>query len=266
MAEHDLIDAYLAELRRSLRRRSDVDDVVAEVEDHLREVVAGHVRAGMSPDTAARHALGQFGTTEIVRRAFDANPKGGAAMPTTITRIAGLCAMLGGAIIAIAFAIGSVTELDAGPNSAWFAPLATTGFALALAGLVGIHLRHRAIYSSRGRVGRLLIPIGIVGGIASVFAWFGPGVILSLVVIGTGLVLVGADVWSAGVLDRRPLLLLAIGVPVGMIVTVIGGSGVSWETYASIAALIGLGAGFAWLGYDLWQEHATADRPPTATA
>ena len=37
MPEPDLIDSYLGELRRSLRTRPDVDDVVAEVQDHLRE-------------------------------------------------------------------------------------------------------------------------------------------------------------------------------------------------------------------------------------
>ena len=34
MAEHALIDGYLGELRRQLRRSPEVEDIVAEVADH----------------------------------------------------------------------------------------------------------------------------------------------------------------------------------------------------------------------------------------
>jgi hypothetical protein len=65
----DPIDAYLAILERSLRGRPNRDRVLAETEDHLRES-AGHLeRTGLSPDAAARQAVGRMGAAEPLGRA-----------------------------------------------------------------------------------------------------------------------------------------------------------------------------------------------------
>ena len=65
----DPIDAYLATLERSLRGRPNRDRVLAETEDHLRESAAHLERTGLSPDAAARQAVGRMGAAEPLGRA-----------------------------------------------------------------------------------------------------------------------------------------------------------------------------------------------------
>lgn len=57
----DMITDYLDALRVRLRSRRDVDDLVAEVEDHLRAHVDALVREGNPEDEASRLALESFG-------------------------------------------------------------------------------------------------------------------------------------------------------------------------------------------------------------
>lgn len=65
----DPIDAYLATLERSLRGRPNRDRVLAETEDHLRESAEHLERTGLSPDDAARQAVGRMGAAEPLGRA-----------------------------------------------------------------------------------------------------------------------------------------------------------------------------------------------------
>lgn len=264
MAEHDLIDVYLDELRRHLRRRRDVDDVLAEVEDHLREVVTGHVGSGMDPRTAERHALGQFGSAELVSRAFAATMRGGIAMPTMVTRLAGLAAMIGGIAMIVVFPFAAVSELDVGGATVWFAPVASASALLVLVGLVGLHLRHRAIYGRAGHIGKLFVPIGLVGMVVSILTWFAPGGLVFLLAITVGLALIGADVWSAGVVDRRALALAGTSIPVVLIVGLFGTGRFDWTTFATIIGFAALGTGLAWVGHGLWRERVRVDGTPTA--
>lgn len=92
MAEPDLIDRYLIELRRSLGRRRDVLDLLAEVEDHLREAVERLEHEGSEAHHAQRATLDRFGDSVVVARAFAVTSSGGIAMPTTFTRAAGAVA------------------------------------------------------------------------------------------------------------------------------------------------------------------------------
>jgi hypothetical protein len=65
----DPIDAYLATLERGLRGRPNRDRVLAETEDHLRESVEHLERTGLSPDAAARQAVGRMGAAEPLGQA-----------------------------------------------------------------------------------------------------------------------------------------------------------------------------------------------------
>jgi hypothetical protein len=91
--DHDLIDRYLAELRRALRWRDDLDDVCAELEDHLRENVERLVASGVDPAEAQRRTLECFGDLGLVARSFAVAPSGGLAVPTKETRWAGALAL-----------------------------------------------------------------------------------------------------------------------------------------------------------------------------
>lgn len=94
MAESDLIDGYLADLRRQIRWRGDVDDVIDEVEDHLRETAANLTAAGVDEREAQRRTLVRFGDPAIIHRVFSTSPSGGVVMPTAFTRTAGAVAFL----------------------------------------------------------------------------------------------------------------------------------------------------------------------------
>lgn len=84
----DLIDRYVAELRRNLARNRRSADVVAEVEDHLRESAHRFTKQGLDNTTAQRLTLDRFGDLPVVTRAF-ATDIGGLAMATPFTRAAG---------------------------------------------------------------------------------------------------------------------------------------------------------------------------------
>ena len=65
MASHDLIEAYLAELRRRLPA-----DAVDELADGLIETYEGQLAAGADHDTAARRAIVEFGAPGTIVGAF----------------------------------------------------------------------------------------------------------------------------------------------------------------------------------------------------
>lgn len=71
MAGHQLIDAYLATLRRRLPA-----DAVDELADGLHESWHHHRAEGLPPTGAARAAIAEFGTVEQVVRAFVTNAPG----------------------------------------------------------------------------------------------------------------------------------------------------------------------------------------------
>ena len=102
MAEHgltattgaDAIGDCLRDLRRALRWRSDVDDLMAELEDHLRETAERLVDRGADPHAAPGLAVQRLGDRDRVARSFADNPSGRLAVPTRLTRAAGSVALL----------------------------------------------------------------------------------------------------------------------------------------------------------------------------
>jgi hypothetical protein len=71
---HDLIEAYLADLRARLRT-PDAELVLAEAEDHLRESVAAGLAIGMSERAAQQAAISAFGSVRAVVRAHNRSRK-----------------------------------------------------------------------------------------------------------------------------------------------------------------------------------------------
>jgi hypothetical protein len=98
MPEPDLIDRYLTELRKSMSSRNDIEDVVAEVEDHLREAT-GRLNALDRPKSEAqRLTIERFGDSSLVAKAFAADSAGGIVMPSVITRTSGAVALVTAAL------------------------------------------------------------------------------------------------------------------------------------------------------------------------
>ena len=64
----DPIDDYLGSLRRELGTIPDADDVVAEIEDHLREACSPPAGAEADPELAVEAAIGRLGEPAVVAR------------------------------------------------------------------------------------------------------------------------------------------------------------------------------------------------------
>ena len=113
MADHDLIEAYLAELRGSLTWRRDEDELVEEISDHLHEASERLLRNGIELHAAQEQTLAQFGDPVVVARAFATTSSGGLAMPTQFTRTAGSTARVAAAFWVLMALCGTVggTEL-----------------------------------------------------------------------------------------------------------------------------------------------------------
>ncbi len=77
----DLIVAYLTELGQGLPEWQEADDVLAEIEDHLRQKASRLEAAGLGPEAAQREALEAFGDPIVVARAFTTLPTVPGAVP-----------------------------------------------------------------------------------------------------------------------------------------------------------------------------------------
>jgi len=74
-ADHDPIEAYLGQLRASLRAgAAEAELIVAEAEDHLRETTAVGLAAGLTEREAQEAAISAFGSVRAVVRAHETTP------------------------------------------------------------------------------------------------------------------------------------------------------------------------------------------------
>ena len=200
MAGYDLIEAYLDELRRRMRWRPDVDDVVAEAADHLISAAERYQALGDGTDIAQGRALDHFGEPELVALAFAATPNGGLIVPTKFTRTAGVLAMVGAAcwlLVPLTWwpagflpPVGDVERNLSGiVYGIGYVALFAAGI-LTMTVMVALNQRHGGL-GAAGTAGPLLVAAGIV---ASVIA---------AVFIGWGLLmLVGTAVAALAMLDR----------------------------------------------------------------
>ncbi len=95
MANSDLITEYLVALRGALLWRANADDLISEIEDHLRCAATGLQATGLDRFAAEHQVIERFGDATTVARSFALTPSGGIAMPTQLTRIAGTFALVG---------------------------------------------------------------------------------------------------------------------------------------------------------------------------
>lgn len=220
MARHDLIDAYVASLRARIGWRPDVDQVVAEVEDHLYSTVERFEAGGIDADFAQRAALERFGDPELVARAYAAGPNGELAVPTRSTRAAGAYAIWSAALWTVVLSAWWVTGLVE-PRYVWrsggsaitdaFGAVALLGAtALVVAAMVGLDRRHGGL----GGLGEAGLIIAGVGFIAALMAWvfIGWG---TLTMVGT--LLFATALWRRDVAPRLPTLAFGIGPAIGAI-------------------------------------------------
>ena len=189
MAGHELIDDYLGALRRRLAWRPDVDDVLAEVGDHLFSAVERLVTEGTDPEAAERLVLERFGDSTTVATAFAATGNGGLAVPTRFTQLAGMVAHVAAALwvaMAACWLIDQVLDptgvVETAIGVLAFATLMGAASATVVV-VVGLNKRHGGL-GPLGTIGVGLVALGVV---STLLFWFvmGWGVLLA---VGMGLV------------------------------------------------------------------------------
>jgi len=187
--EPDLIDRYLRELGRSLPRARSLGDVLAEVEDHLRESVARLTTQGVETTTAQRVTLDRFGDLTVVARAYATNA-GGLAMTTPFTRAAGTIAYLSAVLWLLTGVTAAVTTWADAEDGTWSHPAAFVLAALATIATTAV-------------VAGMLVR---AGGIGDVLAF----VALALMVLATLLMAVAPWAWVVTAVPLTGAAIIAV--------------------------------------------------------
>jgi hypothetical protein len=120
MARTDVIDAYVAELDRTLRgpRRAKAD-LLAEVRDSLQDATEAHGRGGLPPEDAEAEAVAEFGAVPDIAPAYQTELGVSQARRTALLVFGVLAALQ----LASRLAWHSGTP-SATPHPAWYAVLA----------------------------------------------------------------------------------------------------------------------------------------------
>ena len=216
MAGYELIDDYVGDLRRRLSWSPDRDDLAAEAHDHLLCAVEQLIDAGTNSHEAQRAVLDRFGHSTTVAASHAATSKGGIAMPTKFTRLAGMAAIASAALwtaSALAWLAGHFMDPSDSAQTAlaWFA--LTTLFTAAGTTtilVVGLTQRHGGL-GPLGNIGLGLLGLGVV---ATLMFWFvmGWGTLLAL-----GMALIAIAVRSRGLAPIRSIVAFGSAWGIGVI-------------------------------------------------
>jgi hypothetical protein len=244
MADTDLIAEYLTTLRNSLRWRPDVDDLVCELDDHLRSAALGLQARGLASASAQRAVLIRFGDADLVARSFAQTPSGGTAMPTRLTHNAGTFAY----IAALAWLVAAPISFLGGGSEDW-----EVGYmALALIVFIASACTSVALFGLLSRAGggrdavtivaMLLAVLGtLMLGIAT-WAWVVWASLLTAAALMTALRLRSARLSTT---VGRVLLVAAwpVGIATAIILDLLGVGPIDYYGDAYIAQTIGFAAG-----------------------
>ena len=190
----DPIDAYLDELRRTLRLQPDAQDLVDETEDHLREALARQLLGGVDPVRAHQVVLAEFGDPRLVANALVRSRTRTVPQPTPLTRLAGRAGIVAGAVWVVS-AFVNWWQLTASPWSEeqyfWFSLAMMTATTLTGLLVVGLIVRVGALRTAWSMLAMLLLVVALVGNTVTTWMW------------PFGNLLLTAAVAVAGVLGRQ---------------------------------------------------------------
>jgi hypothetical protein len=225
VADYALIDAYLDDLRATMRWHRGSADVVAEADDHLHSVVERLVAGGAEVEAAQSEALERFGDPVLVARAFASTSRGRLAVPTPSTQGAGTVSVISGCMW-LAFPmvwvgagllydkVGPENPGDETGNLAQVALMILIAVSLLGAAgslfvtLIGLQERHGGF----GLVGLVGIVVTGIAVAAALIGWFFLGWGSALVV---GTVLVSVAMWRRGLAPRPAVLAIGAGPATG---------------------------------------------------
>jgi hypothetical protein len=253
-----MIDDYLTDLRRRLRGVADVEDVLAEVDDHLQAAAADLVTSRhLDPDLAEQRAVSDYGSPAEVAVGFRRGARQGGAIPTRFTRLSGLAAMATPLMLLVGSLLNRGPAKGAAHGLGVFLQVAAFPvFVVAVAGLIR---RHGGLGRMRWTILGLLLVAPVLPFVLSYL-----GLALAVVALAAALGLLSVGLYRAAILPR-PALLLLFSSPAwyalaALVVTIAGGdAGHAWAL-GVIPALIA----FGWFGWVLWRE--TPLRPVRARA
>lgn len=250
MAGDHLIDDYLATVRSRLRWRHDLDDIEAELRDHLCSATERLIDAGIDDEEAHHRVLDRFGDSGDVAVAFASAGSRGVALPTKFSRAGGAAALFAAAgwlVAASAFGLAWIFEHRTGDWGGRSQVAWGLGSISLLASMVATAFLVRALdrrHGGLGVLGRLGIALAALASVASIISWF---FVLWGLLLGTGAVLITLAILGR---DLAPL------VPT---VTFGATAVVSALTFA---VLRGLEVGTA----DEWGDYPIANRTTIAVA
>jgi hypothetical protein len=259
VAESRLITAYVTELRYSVARLADADDIAAEAEDHLVASVEAAVARGLSRSDAEVESLARFGSAQLVARVFTEEAKRGGAVSTRVTRQAGVAAML----VPLLLVVGEFGNQTIDRGALHGAALAVLGAGLAALALALWGLRRR--HGGLGGWGRASFWLFVASPfIAAPFAW-GAGVAFLCVQLLV-LTLLGIGMIRARILPRFAVALFTFTPAATLLATaaVSAGSGDAGP-YLLPTGIMVSAVGLGVVGLALWREPALDMRANSET-
>lgn len=213
MAETELIDRYVEQLRRRLRRHRDVEELAEEVADHLHESTQRWRRLGHGSREAQHRTLAAFGDHDLVARTYAQERRRGLAVPTRQTSGAGMLLIAGaagcsiGAVLLVMAAVADRTRPWEELPRTLYVPgswMLTLALMAIWVGLVGLYRRHGGGGAAPTTA---LVLIGL-GGVASLVDWFFFGWVPLL---AAGCLLLAVWLRDRDIAPRIPVLLLGTG-------------------------------------------------------
>ena len=214
MAEYALIDGYLDTMRTRVRWRRDVEDLVAEMEDHLYSTVERFEARGTDTQLAQRQTLDRFGDPDLMADAFASTPRGGIAVPTKFTKTAGLVAIVASALWVVSIATFWVGEsvLDdwnSTPYLVWSISVLVAGV-LTLIATIGLRRRLGGL-GGLGIAGVIILGLGVV---VSFLTW---ATVVWMAVEGVGMLLIAIAAWPIRLAPRPATIAYGSGMLLGAI-------------------------------------------------
>jgi hypothetical protein len=175
VAADSLIDRYVTAFGQRVRSRTDRQDLIDEVRDHLLSAVERLQSLGVDHESAERRALARFGEPRLVASLLTAVPSKGSIMSLFFSRyLAALAALAAAAWIAatIASLYGHTDLFAPWTQEAYLRASVIIGIACLATTAVLIGLNVRAV----GRLDGQTVAIAVVGVLAAVAAgllsWF----------------------------------------------------------------------------------------------